>query len=245
MQLDFSRRSTEEEQMDDLEMTGPELAVALDQLRLINAFLGGHTTTIGGLKRLKKLGLLSKASPELVLVDVGCGGGDTLRAMAEWARKEQIPMRFVGIDANAYTVAYAQNQLKAYPEIEVLQGDIFSNILDEIPHHILTFNLVLHHFPTETLQTYLPLWCNQAQICVLINDLQRHLLPYFLYQFITRLLGASRMVRQDGSLSIRKGFTQTEWKQLLHFCPLDKREIRWRWAFRHQLVIYPHESHIS
>lgn len=180
-----------------------------------------------------------------MLVDVGCGGGDTLRAMADWARTEQISMKFIGIDANAYTVAYAQDQLKNYPEIQLLQGDIFSGMLKDIPHDILTFNLVLHHFPTETLQSYLPLWCDQARLCVLINDLQRHILPYFLYQLVTRVLGASPMVRQDGSLSIRKGFTQKEWKKLLHFCPSDKREIRWRWAFRHQLVIYPHEYHIS
>ena len=241
----FSQRSLESEQMDDLQLEGPELLTALEQLKMINAFLGGHKVTIGGLKRLKKKGVFNEGLREFLLVDAGCGGGDTLKAMADWARAEGIPMKFIGIDANAFTVRFAQSQLKSYPEVEVIQGDIFSNTLNDISCDILTFNLVLHHFPTETLKTYLPLWSEQVRSAILINDLQRHPVPYFLYQFITRILGASPMVRKDGSLSIRKGFTQRDWEKLLHFLPSSKREIRWRWAFRHQLVIYPHEPYPS
>ncbi len=231
--------------MDDLDLEGPELVTALEQLKTINAFLGGHKVTIGGLKRLKKMGFFDERSREFLLVDAGCGGGDTLKVMADWARAEGISMKFIGIDANAFTVKFAQSQLQSYREVEVIQGDIFSNTLLDISCDILTFNLVLHHFPTETLRTYLPLWCQQVQSAILINDLQRHPIPYILYQIITRILGASPMVRKDGSLSIRKGFTQRDWKKLLHFLPSSRREISWRWAFRHQLVIYPHEPYPS
>ncbi|MEM6628358.1 MAG: methyltransferase domain-containing protein [Bacteroidota bacterium] len=245
MRLDFSKRALEEEKMDDLDLQGPELAQALDELTLINRYLGGYTATIGGLKQMQKRGLIKKCSTPLRVLDAGCGGGDTLRKIALWARKEQIEVQLIGLDANAYTLSYAEKYSKEYPEISYIQGNIFSDTLDTIPFDILTLSLVLHHFPTETLLTYLPIWCDLAKKGVIINDLQRSVLPYLLYQLVTRLLGASPMVREDGSLSIRKGFTQKDWEKLLYFCPSSKREFRWRWAFRHQLVIYANESHLS
>jgi len=237
---DFSQRALDLEIMDDLNMSGTELTRALDELTHINAWLGGYAVTLGGLKRLQQLGRLSPS--ELTLVDIGCGGGDTLRAMAQWARKQQYSWKFIGMDANAHTLAYAQSHSAAFPEIEYVQADLFSSFLADTPHDILTCNLVLHHFPDETLQSYLPLWCRQAKKGVIINDLQRHPLPYLLYQLMTRLLGASPMVGEDGSLSIRKGFTRQDWRALLRFCPEDRWQLRWRWAFRHQLVIYPNED---
>ena len=245
MSLDFSERALGQEKMDDLDLEGPELYMALNELTLINRYLGGYSATIGGLKRMQKQGLIGKNSAQLRILDAGCGGGDTLRRMARWARKEQIDIKLIGLDANAYTLAYAKMHSQDYPEISYMQGNIFSDAFKAIPFDILTLNLVLHHFPTETLLTYLPIWRDLAKKGLIINDLQRSILPYFLYQLVTRILGASQMVREDGSLSIRKGFTRKDWEKLLVFCPSDRREFRWRWAFRHQLVIYSNESHLS
>ena len=245
MFLNFSERALEEEKMDDLDLAGPALYKALNELTMINRYLGGYSATIGGLKRMQKRGLIKKNSAQLRILDAGCGGGDTLRHIAKWARKEEIDIKLIGLDANAYTLAYAKKHSQEYPEISYVQGNIFSDVFTSIPFDILTLNLVLHHFPTDTLLTYLPIWHEVARKGLIINDLQRSIVPYFLYQLVTRMLGASPMVREDGSLSIRKGFKRKDWEKLLIFCPSAQREFRWRWAFRHQLVIYSNESHLS
>ena len=45
-------RSTAHEIMDDFELSGPELAVLLNDLERVNRFLGGNKCTISGLYRL-------------------------------------------------------------------------------------------------------------------------------------------------------------------------------------------------
>ena len=72
----FSRRSTEEELMDDLDSSGEVIYQTLRELEIINKLLGGNQVTINGLTRL--LQSLDTKPARLKIVDLGCGGGDML-----------------------------------------------------------------------------------------------------------------------------------------------------------------------
>jgi ubiquinone/menaquinone biosynthesis C-methylase UbiE len=107
-------RSTEEEIMDNLSIEGDMLRKTLDQIAAINKLLGGNQATIHGLKAL------IKTEPEdavISIIDLGCGNGDMLRAVADYGRKNNFTFKLTGIDANEYTVNYARQLSSAYPEI--------------------------------------------------------------------------------------------------------------------------------
>ena len=83
MFVNTTYRSTEEEIMDDLSMEGEMLRQTLDKLAQINQRLGGNQATISGLHTLLKT---SSKDTVINIVDIGCGSGDMLRAVADYGR---------------------------------------------------------------------------------------------------------------------------------------------------------------
>jgi len=75
MFLNLKDRSTQTEIMDDFSMEGELLKRTLDQIALINKWLGGNSVTINGLQKLWKDIPLEQ---EITIVDLGCGNGDML-----------------------------------------------------------------------------------------------------------------------------------------------------------------------
>jgi SAM-dependent methyltransferase len=43
------------------------------------------------------------------IVDLGCGSGDSLRAIADWARKNNFNVQLTGVDMNADVIEYWRN----------------------------------------------------------------------------------------------------------------------------------------
>ena len=43
----------------------------------------------------------------ITIADLGCGGGDLLRAVHEWAKAKSLNVELIGIDANPFVVRYA------------------------------------------------------------------------------------------------------------------------------------------
>src|SRR5215216_2098182 len=95
--LDFSKRSADEEIMDDLNCSGEVVHQTLRELETINKLLGGNYVTLDGLAKLLK----DKGKDKPISVaDLGCGGGDILKLIRKWSTRNNVPLRLVGIDAN-------------------------------------------------------------------------------------------------------------------------------------------------
>jgi len=50
------------------------------------------------------------------------------------------------------------------------------------------------------------------------------------------LFSKSYLVKNDAPLSVLRGFSGREWKQLLNNAGIDKFELKWKWAFRWLIV---------
>lgn len=146
MLVDTSTRSTHPEIMDDFEMEGELLRRTLDRLDWINKWLGGNQITVDGLKNLLK-GI--PKDQVIKIVDIGCGSGDMLRIVAKYMRQEGRTVELTGIDANEFTVNYAREQSKAYPEIQFLCQTIPCDGFNNLEYDILMSTLFLHHFNDE------------------------------------------------------------------------------------------------
>ncbi|MBJ6108722.1 methyltransferase domain-containing protein [Hymenobacter sp. BT523] len=230
----FAERASGPELMDDLTLATDALRQNLDELETINTWLGGYAPVLNALHRLRPR--FPHGRP-LRVADLGSGGGDTLRQVARWARKKGFPVELVGIDANEFMLDYAAAKSRNYPEISYRQFDIFSPEFQAQDFDVLTCSLFCHHFSNEELVTLLRQWQQQAAVAVVINDLHRHWLAYHSIKWLTRLLGGSYLVRHDAPLSVARAFRRADWVALLQRAGITRYELRWRWAFRWQLVL--------
>ena len=220
--------------MDDLTLASDALRQNLDELETINTWLGGYQPVLNALQRLRPR---FPAGRPLRVADLGSGGGDTLRHVARWARKNRVPVELTGIDANQFMLDYATAKSQEYPEISYRKFDIFSVQFQAQPYDVLMCSLFCHHFTDEELVALLRQWHRQAQVAVVINDLHRHWLAYHSIKWLTRLLGGSYLVRHDAPMSVARAFRREDWVALLARAGITKYELRWRWAFRWQVII--------
>ncbi len=232
--MDLTARATTPELMDDLDLATEELRQNLDELETINTWLGGYRPVLAALARLRPQ---FPPSRPLRLADLGSGGGDTLRRIAAWARRRQVAVELVGIDANAFMLDYAATKSRAYPEISYEQLDIFSPEFAAQPYDVLTASLFCHHFTDNELIALLRRWQQQASVAVVINDLHRHPLAYYSIKYLTRALGGSRLVQHDAPLSVARAFSRADWQRLLAQAGIVHYSLRWCWAFRWQVII--------
>ena len=65
-----------------------------------------------------------------------------------------------------------------------------------------------------------------------IVDLHRHPIAYYGFPLLARLAGWHRIVRNDGRISIARGFTRAEWTGLLAEAGIEA-DIAWIFPFRH------------
>ncbi|WP_046243685.1 methyltransferase domain-containing protein [Hymenobacter terrenus] len=230
----LNERASGPELMDDLTLATDALRQNLDELETINTWLGGYQPVLNALERLRHRFPKGRS---VRLADLGSGGGDTLRHVARWARKKGVSMELAGIDANQFMVDYAMAKSQAYPEISYQQFDIFSPEFQDQPYDVLTCSLFCHHFTDDELVTLLRQWQQQARVAVVINDLHRHWLAYHSIKWLTRLLGGSYLVRHDAPLSVARAFRRQDWVKLMSRAGVMKYELRWRWAFRWQVII--------
>ncbi len=179
----------------------------------------------------------SQEERPFVVWDLGCGGGDGLRALAAWGRKAGRPLEFVGLDANPAVIEYARQQSRDWPEIEWRCQDILNLGPDDLASaDIVTFNLCLHHFTDQQILGLLEVCRRAGTKAVLINDLHRSAWAYHLFRLFCFAFRIPRIAREDGLLSVRKGFRHEELVELSsRFTP--SVSVRWRWAFRYQVLL--------
>jgi len=230
--VDTSHRSSEMEIMDDFTMEGVLIRDTLDKIEIINRFLGGNTVTIKGLKKILKNQSKNKT---ITIVDLGCGNGDILRDVAKFGRKNNYSFKLIGIDANLAAIEYAKELSKEYSELSFKTIDILSEEFKKESYDIVLCTLFLHHFKNEELISFLKTTIEKATIGVVVNDLHRHKLAYYLFKLIGFFI-KNKMVRQDGLISVLRAFKRKDLENIstqikVHF------SIQWKWAFRYLWIL--------
>jgi len=232
MWVNTTYRSKEIEIMDDLNMSGDLLIKTLDQIAKINKWLGGNRVTANGVRELLKNH--DKKQP-ISICDLGCGNGDMLRELALFGRKNGFSFNLIGIDANQTTIDYAMELSTRFPEISYEKQDVLSSDFQTRTFDIALCTLFLHHFEDKVVIDFLKKTYIQSSTGLVINDLHRHPIAYFLFWIVATIIG-NPMVKTDGLISILRGFKRNELDHISKTLKF-KNSITWRWAFRYEWII--------
>ncbi len=233
MIVNTKQRTTQSEIMDDFTLGGALLRDTLDKLSGINKWLGGNRTTLNALKKLiDKLPL----KEEIFIIDVGCGNGDLLRLIADFGRKYNRNFKLIGVDANEFAIEYARELSRDYQEIAYHSQNIFSEEFSNLNYDLVLLNLFLHHFKENEIIQLISAMTSKARIGVIVNDLHRNALAYYLFKLLCMTISNS-MVRDDGLTSILRGFKRVDLIRYSHKLKLRNYVIHWKWAFRYLWTI--------
>jgi len=234
MKINTKIRTSDAEIMDDFTLEGEVLRDALDKIAKINQLLGGNKLTLQGVIQLLNA---IKSDKVITIVDIGCGNGDMLRTLAEYADVKGLNFKLIGIDANQFTIHHAKNLSKHYPNISYLCEDIFEDKFKKLHYDIVLCTLTLHHFKDDEICKLLSVFYKNAAIGIVINDLQRSALAYRLFQALCFVFQLNDMSREDGLTSILRGFKKEELKHYSTKLGFKEYSIHWKWAFRYQWII--------
>ncbi|KGL60155.1 hypothetical protein SAMN04487762_0105 [Polaribacter sp. Hel1_33_78] len=225
-------RTDKEELMDDFSIGGDLLRDTLDKLENINRWLGGNLVTLNSLKKILKN---HPKEQELKIVDIGCGHGDILRDVAKFGRKNGYNMKLLGIDANPTAIEYADELSTEFHELSFTTEDIFSMEFKKRKFDVVLATLFLHHFKEEELVSFLGNTLKQTKIGIVVNDLHRHKLAYYLFMILSLFI-KNKMIIEDGLTSVLRGFKRKDLVKISEQLSI-KPQISWKWAFRYQWTL--------
>ncbi|UBM57888.1 methyltransferase domain-containing protein [Marinilongibacter aquaticus] len=218
------KRSFEKELMDLGQYSDADFERNLRELEYTNRFLGGHRATLWAFKKFIK----RQNQRSLKIADIGCGGGDTLWALAKYCQKKGIQAEFYGIDYNTVGVAYAQKKLSGFENVHFIHSD-YRHVEEDFD--LILCSLFTHHLNDEQLEEYLIWNKNKAKKGFIINDLERNRLAYASIRLLCFLLPVSYLYAHDAPLSVRRSFKKKDWRSWGHKLNMHL-EIKWHWAFR-------------
>lgn len=216
------KKSYELEALDTGEYTPEEYVDCLKKLGEIGKTLGGDRA---GLSAFKKLPFTPKS-----ILDVGCGGGYFSALLA----KEYPEAQVMGIDLSKEAITFATRHHKR--ENLHFEAQREKSLADIAPVDVITATLVCHHMKDDELITFLKEGKVRSH-ALIINDLQRGYIPYTLFKLICPRF-KNRLIKEDGLLSIRRGFTRNEWRHFLKAAGFSHFSIRWKWGFRLVISAY-------
>lgn len=203
--MKLAARALAEERMDAPDLDPAVYAAVLGDLARVNSVTMGRRPTLAFLARA------TRGRSRTRLLDVGFGDGDMLRAIARWAGRRGVAIELVGVDLNPRGAAIARAATPEGMAIDYRTGDH----ADQGDFDLIISSLVAHHMSHDQLLAFLGYMERHAAAGWFINDLHRHRLAYLGFPPLARLMGWHPIVREDGALSIARGYRPAEWPPIL------------------------------
>jgi trans-aconitate methyltransferase len=228
--IDFTQRSTQSELMDAPDVGFEDFRGCLSDLARVNRLTIAYRPTLDFLDRL-----LASPRPNrpIEIVDVGCGYGDMLREIDDWAQRRGVEVSLTGLDLNPWSRVAASAVTSSLRHIDWVTADVF----DYAPPRgidVIVSSLFTHHLPDPHIAKFLRWMETHARMGWFVNDLHRHRLPYHVFRIVAKLAGLHPFVQHDGPISIARAFVIADWRRLVAEAGIDPSltEIEWWVPFR-------------
>jgi 2-polyprenyl-3-methyl-5-hydroxy-6-metoxy-1,4-benzoquinol methylase len=227
--MNLTHRSYKKELLDDDHIPFEDIKKNMQELNVINTWLGGHSITIKGLQKL------AGNKKELLVCEIGCGGGDNLVAITKWCDKKNISIQCMGIDIKQECIEFAKQNDLLRNFTKWICSD-YKNVKFDIKPDIIFSSLFCHHFAEEELIQQMRWLKENSVIGFFINDLERNAIAYSSIKILTTLFSKSYLVKNDAPLSVARGMKKNEWERIMKSAGIKRFEIQWQWAFRYLIT---------
>lgn len=227
----FKQRHPGPELMDQPNLAPKDLQLNLIELETINTLLGGYKTTFKGLAQL-----MTDKSHEYHILDIGCGGGDTIAATHSWAQKNGFKVKFTGLDLSATAITQSKKRCAHIDGAKFTVMPFQELASSEQTFDITMCSLFTHHFYGDDLKKLIKIMSEKSTVGFVINDLERNKIAWLSITLLTQLLSKSYLVKHDAPLSVKRGFSKAEWKSILGDAGIVNYSVQWSWAFRHCII---------
>ncbi len=236
MKLNLTARSTVHEFIDSQHYTIQDYKKNLWELDTFNKITGSIRFTL-----IQLAHAIDNPSKEYHLVDLGCGGGAFLHSVANWSRKTNIRIKLSGVDYNPLAIEYLNEHVNGNG-IKGYTAD-YKTFLENYPDTIdfIHCSLFCHHL-TDTDLTDLIQFALQKNATLIINDLVRSRLAYYGARILTYAFNGTELAKNDGPLSVLKGFTKDELLALIRSAGAYNYRIYFIPLFRFVAVIKPNNN---
>ncbi|MGH9563761.1 MAG: methyltransferase domain-containing protein [Terracidiphilus sp.] len=204
--LDFHHRAQLTELMDE-PCTREELRGCLRDLAQLNRWFLGYRPVLHWLNLL----VPASFSRPIHILDVGCGSGDTLRRIEQWAIERGVAVELTGLDINPDAVAIAAEESSS--SIHWIAADIF-RFEPEWPVDCVISSLFTHHLSEADVIRFIGWMDSHSRLGWFINDLSRAAVPYHLLRVFSKLARLHPFVQHDGPVSIARAFVREDWKRM-------------------------------
>ena len=202
----FSQRSCQLEHLDKGDYSPEEYERCISELQLVNQWLGDARA----LKNTLFREIEKEALRSFSLLDVGAGSGELLRVAAHWARQTGRFIRAVGLELNERSAQATLEGSPGFNEISAVRGDAFQLPFTDRQFDYVICSLFTHHFVERQIVDILREMSRVATRRIFVIDLHRHALAYYFYTTVGKLFLHNRLIREDGALSILRGFKKDE-----------------------------------
>lgn len=206
----FEVRSNEPERIDTGDYTEEEYRTFLREIRFINRWIGDRWALQKSLlARIAQLEL-----KEFSVLDVGAGSGEILTEIARFARRRKSKSFLVGLDLNEMAVESIGATRETYGEIDSVRGDALNLPFADGAFDYAICSLFTHHFTDDGVIEIMREMKRVSRRGVYVIDLHREQGAYRMYKLFCAVFRISKLVRDDGLLSIKKAFQPEELQEL-------------------------------
>jgi SAM-dependent methyltransferase len=202
---DLAVRAAVSERMDAPDCSEEKLLRTVRQFASINRLVSRYR---GILRRWVLRDMLRDPSRIHHLVDMGAGGCDIDVWLLAACRRRGLRLRITACDADPRVVAYARSAHGSVEGLAIRRMDVVSEAFAEKVDYIFA-NHFLHHLTNAQMTALLRQWAPLVRRFLLFSDLYRGAAPYAGFSLLS-LFYTNSFAREDGLLSIRRGFTPQE-----------------------------------
>ncbi len=207
---------------------------------------GLHRQALAGLRRINRLSRSAAAlwpfvrdlgatvAPKPVrILDLACGSGDNIIALARHAKRRGIAVECAGCDVSPVAVDTANEAAvrNHAAGVSFVKRDVLNDSLPD-DFDVLTCSLFMHHLTDQQAADLLRRMAAAARQMVLLSDLRRTRLGMTLAWIAGRTLTRSPVVAVDAIRSVAAAFDDAEVARLAERSGLHNYQLVHRWPQR-------------
>lgn len=219
------KRCYDKEIMDDFSIDDRRIEQALNELKLINKFLGGIKTSLSGLKNF----IDENRMDEVKILDIGSGTSDIFLNKTSSLKE----IKVYSLDRNKKICKLIKTRNSFFP----INGNALILPIKDNSVSIIHASLFLHHFREYEIIEIIKSSMKIAKDGIIINDLRRSVWALIGIRILTLLFSRSTMVSNDAPISVKRGFIKKDITTILQRLNITNYILKRKWAFRWLIII--------